>query len=100
MERTLEDVELTNRENADSFFIPTLERCQNQKKGDLVRLHFVINNPTEDCPRAERMWVEITNKKLFSKIYVGTLTNQPVYIKSLNVGDILDISLDVSRKCG
>ena len=54
-----------------SFFIPSLNERQEQKKGDLVRLHFILNNPSESSPRAEKMWVEIAEKKLFSKKYIG-----------------------------
>ncbi len=36
------------------------------------------------------MWVEITGKKLLSKKYTGILTNQPVYIKTLDVGNTIE----------
>lgn len=36
------------------------------------------------------MWVEITEKKLFSHKYIGILTNQPTYINSLHAGDKID----------
>ena len=38
----LEDVESVNKENPNTFFIPSLEERSSQKKGDLVRLHFLI----------------------------------------------------------
>lgn len=89
----LEDVEVTNKMNPNSFFIPSLNERKSQKKGDLVRLHFMLNNPKEDEPRTERMWVKITETKLFGRKYVGVLTNQPAYIKALNVGDRIEFEV-------
>lgn len=90
IEWTLEDVEVANKVNPNNFFIPSLNERKSQKKGDLVRLHFILVNPKDDEPRAERMWVEITETKLFSRKYVGVLTNQPAYIKTLNIGDTIE----------
>lgn len=90
MEWMLENVEKANQLYPNSFFIPSLKERKGQKKGDLVRLHFIINNPGEEKPRAERMWVEIKDKKLLSKKYIGILTNQPVFIKTLNQGDMIE----------
>ncbi|HBZ09551.1 MAG TPA: DUF2185 domain-containing protein [Bacillus bacterium] len=89
MEWSLEDIEKASQINS-SFYIPTLKERKSQKKGDLVRLHFLITSPSEDSPRAERMWVEITDKKFLGNKFVGVLTNQPVYINSLNAGDIIE----------
>lgn len=85
---SLEDVEAVNKKNPNDFFIPLSEERKSQKKGDLVRLHFLLNNPKEDEPRAERMWVEITEAKLGK--YAGVLTNQPACIKSINAGDKIE----------
>lgn len=90
MEWSLEDVEKTSQSNPNTFFIPSKKERHNQRKGDLVRLHFVLNHPSEEGPRAERMWVEITGKKLFNQKYIGILTNQPIYINSLNAGDKIE----------
>ncbi|MFD2332581.1 DUF2185 domain-containing protein [Cohnella sp. GCM10020058] len=90
MEWSLEDVEQTNLLNPNTFFIPSLKERQKQKKGDFVRLHFVLEHPAEDEPRAERMWVEVTGKKRWGQTYTGILTNQPVYIKSLQIGDQIE----------
>jgi hypothetical protein len=56
----LEDVEETAHECPDSFFIPTLQKRKTQRVGDSVRLHFLLENPAEGDPRAERMWVAVT----------------------------------------
>lgn len=36
------------------------------------------------------MWVEVTGRKLFCKKYIGILINQPLYINSLNAGEIIE----------
>ncbi|MGH4140029.1 hypothetical protein [Clostridium sp.] len=61
----LEDVETVNKSNPSNFFIPDEKERKSQKKGDLVRLHFILTKPKENEPRAERMWVKITNRGLF-----------------------------------
>lgn len=83
----LEDVETAARNNQDTFFIPAMEERNSQKIGDLVRLHFLLKEPKDDEPRAERMWVEIVKSKSLLGKYAGVLTNQPQYIRDLNVGD-------------
>lgn len=86
----LEDVEKTAKMNADTFFIPSLEERNNQRKGDMVRLHFVLKNPKDEEPRAERMWVEIINDKNLWGKYVGLLTNEPIFVKDLKIGDKIE----------
>lgn len=90
MEWSLEDVEETSQLHSSTFFIPSHKERKSQKRGDLVRLHFLLNNYTEESPRAERMWVEIIDKKILSNKFVGVLTNQPLYISSLNLGDKIE----------
>ncbi|WMJ71717.1 DUF2185 domain-containing protein [Cytophagaceae bacterium ABcell3] len=83
----LEDIELTAKENPESFFIPSKEERVTQKIGDEVRLHFIIKNPEENYPSTERMWVRVTKGKGLFSGYKGVLVNQPVYINGLNEGD-------------
>ncbi|GIN21167.1 hypothetical protein [Siminovitchia fordii] len=49
MEWSLEDIEKASQINS-SFYIPTLKERKSQKKGDLVRLHFLVTNHSEDSP--------------------------------------------------
>ena len=58
----LEDVEAAREANPDRFFIPSLEERKSKAVGDLVRLHFILTEQVENAPRAERMWVEITER--------------------------------------
>ncbi|GFO57578.1 hypothetical protein GMSM_45850 [Geomonas sp. Red276] len=83
----LEDAEKTASQHPDEFFIPSAEERKNQKIGSSVRLHFLLDSPGENEPRAERMWVTITQEQGLFKPYKGTLENVPVYIDDLTVGD-------------
>ncbi|MNB76673.1 hypothetical protein D3C75_233430 [compost metagenome] len=87
MEWILENVEETSLLHPESFFIPSEHERSSQQTGRLVRLHFVLTNPAEGGPRAERMWVEITGQDPVSCRYTGILTNAPEYLKSLKLGD-------------
>jgi hypothetical protein len=84
---SLQNVEDAARADPRSFFIPDLaERCS-QSVGDEVRLHFLLTAEGPDLPGAERMWVDIVEKSGKPPRYVGVLTNQPVHIRDLKVGD-------------
>lgn len=86
----LEDVEGTAHKNSDTFFIPSKEERNSKKKGDLVRLHFLLKEPREGEPRAERMWVKISRSKNLLGKYFGILTNQPAFITDLSAGDEIE----------
>jgi hypothetical protein len=86
----LEDVVKTAKRYPDSFFIPSKKERENKKIGDEVKLHFVIKKPVKEGPIAERMWVKITKEKSLLSKYKGKLTNQPLYIKDLNVDDEIE----------
>ena len=83
----LENVEKVAQTHPDTFFIPPIDERQNQEIGDSVRLHFLLDNPNEGEPRAERMWVTVTQTRNLLRPYRGTLENSPVYIDDLNIGD-------------
>lgn len=87
MERSyhLENIIDSAKEFPRTFLCPSDREIQQLKVGDLVRLIFVFDIRTEDNWRGERMWVEIS--EITGKKYKGFLTNQPVYIKELNLGD-------------
>jgi len=91
----LENVVEASKKNQDSFFIPTKTRRENQKINSEVRLHFILNQPEKNEPRAERLWVKITKEKSFLSKYKGQLINSPLYIKELKIGD--EIEFDSSN---
>lgn len=90
----LEDVQKANEKNPEEFFIPSLKERSRQANGDIVRLHFLLQSPLENEPRAERMWVEIIKVSKFLGItkYAGVLTNECCYINDLKIGDEINFS--------
>jgi hypothetical protein len=84
---SLEDVERTAKQYPDTFFIPSEEERKSQKVGASVRLHFLLKNPSDDEPRAERMWVTVTQEQGFLRPYKGTLENVPAFIEDLKPGE-------------
>lgn len=81
----LEDVTERAAQDPRSFFIPSSEERRSQRSGSLVKLIFVLLNPADDQPGAERMWVEV-NERIEAPgevWYRGTLTNQPQHISNL-----------------
>jgi hypothetical protein len=89
----LENVEEIAKENPDQFFIPSKDERKNQKIGDLVRLHFILNEKGPGFPRAERMWVKISEISNDGKNFKGYLTNQPNYIKGLKADDVISFHI-------
>lgn len=86
----LQNVEEAAKQNKDSFFIPSVEDRFNQEPGDMVRLHFFVKDADINDPRAERMWVEVTERTSNPIKYRGFLTNQPFCIEDLNPGDEIE----------
>lgn len=82
----LEDVEKSAKENPETFFIPSEQERKSQRVGDSVRLHFCVKDPAPGEPRAERMWVTITQEQGLFKPYRGVLENKPAFIKDLEAG--------------
>ena len=82
----LENVEEIARQHPETFFLPAGEERNSQKVGASVRLHFLLENPSEGEPEAERMWVTVTQEQGFLRPYKGTLENAPVFIEDLQPG--------------
>lgn len=81
----LADGEARNAEAPRSFFIPPRSERASLQPGDFAKLLFEVDNPQQDDPGAERMWVQILGVSDGS--YVGALTNTPKAITTINVGD-------------
>jgi len=86
---SLDDVEKTAKNNTQSFFVPRIEERRTQKAGDLVQLHFILEAEGEGLPRAERMWVEVTQPMNGQGQYSGILTSDPVQIRGIAPGDTI-----------
>lgn len=83
----LENVVNKSIQFPDSFYIPRTDERLNQSAGNSVRLHFIVLNPQPDTPRAERIWVTITQANSTSGKFKGTLETEPQYIDGLKNGD-------------
>lgn len=84
----LQDIQAEGRKNPRHFMVPTADEIAALRVGEQVRLFFVFNFETPDNCRAERMWVEISERN--STHFKGYLTNQPQYIKDLQIGDLVE----------
>ncbi len=88
----LEDISVQQNSDPRHFLKPTNEELDSLQIGELVRLFFVFDFKTNDGCRAERMWVEIS--EINAESLKGFLTNEPVYIKDLQVGDLVEFKRD------
>ncbi|QYR24157.1 DUF2185 domain-containing protein [Paenibacillus sp. sptzw28] len=80
-----------NRETPYTFYVPSSLVIESLAIGDLVKLIFVSDDEHDDYS-GERMWVELT--QITDEGFKGILTNQPIYISDLNLGDEIDFSAD------
>lgn len=83
----LENVIENNIEFPRTFLIPNQEEIEKLDLGNLIKLIFVMESPQKNGCHAERMWVKITNKQ--NGAFTGVLDNEPYYLKSIKVGDII-----------
>lgn len=88
----LENITLKHKEDPRHFLKPSEKEIKNIKVGEMVRLFFVLNFKTKDNCRAERMWVEVS--AIDGDDFRGYLTNKPIYIKDLNIGDTIEFAKD------
>jgi hypothetical protein len=75
-----------NKETPYTFYIPSNQLIEKLMVGDQVKLIFESDEEHENYS-GERMWVEITVNS--DSEYEGILTNQPVYISDLNMGEVI-----------
>ncbi len=83
---SLVDAEALAREHKYTFFKPSSETISKVQVGENVKLIFRFKSEMADAPEAERMWV-IVNKMNPDGSYVGSLDNEPYWIKDLKAGD-------------
>jgi hypothetical protein len=72
--------------NKYTFYKPSRELIGKVRPGELVKLIFEFDSADPAAPRAERMWVRVTELQP-PEGFIGTLDNDPRYIKDLAVGD-------------
>jgi hypothetical protein len=82
----LEDVEKAAALYPETFFIPGKAEREGQNAGDSVRLHFLLQDGGPNEPRAERIWVTITQAE-GGGTYKGTLQTAPIFFNELKIDD-------------
>ena len=96
----LEDAQKIAEEYTYTFYKPSKEVVSQLKAGNQAKLIFTFESEDPEAPRAERMWVEIT--EVTQNGFSGYLDNDPAYIKDLKYKDpvefnehhIIDTDLD------
>jgi hypothetical protein len=77
----LRSAEESNRQNPDTFLIPSLEERESLQKGQAAKLIFDIESLDEDGKieiQGERIWVIVSEK--YKDYYIGILDGQPASI--------------------
>ena len=88
----LENIAAQQKKDPRHFLKPTNEELDSLQVGELVRIFFIFDFKPNDGCRAERMWLEIS--EINGESYKGLLTNEPIYIKDLQVGDLVEFKRD------
>jgi uncharacterized protein YegJ (DUF2314 family) len=86
---TLDDGEVANKANPDTYYIPPLAERSTLKKGDMAKIRFLYRDKLEDpiWDPAERMWVEVIGFQ--GDYYIGRLSNDPVMTELIAWGQLL-----------
>ena len=84
----LEDATVRASQYPYTFWKPSQELVEKLERGHFVKLIFALRSPGKEDPDAERMWVEITERK--KDDFSGRLDNQPEYIAGLNLGESIE----------
>ena len=74
----LDDIESYKLEFGDKFYLPELEKCQNLRNGDIVKLMFRFED--DEFAQVELMWVVVseTNNGEFTGILDNELFQKAV----------------------
>ena len=84
----LENAQNIANEFPYSFYKPSSEVTALLKAGNQAKLIFQFESDDPDAPRAERMWVEIT--EVTDNGFCGTLDNDPDYIQDIKYQDPIE----------
>jgi hypothetical protein len=80
----LGDAEQAHRDAPASYSIPRFEQRNSLRVGDLVKLVFLGDRPSDQGHTGERMWVQVV--EIVPNGYVGALDNQPRFLVDLKPG--------------
>jgi|JI8StandDraft_1071087.scaffolds.fasta_scaffold136291_1 hypothetical protein len=82
------DPRISAKETPFTFYLPSANTIKQLKKGDSVKLIFLLIENIPNGPRAERMWVTIKSRD--ENNFIGKLENRPKHIKELNKEDLIE----------
>lgn len=88
MSYSLIDCVYRNISSKGTFEVPNANDISKLKVGDLAQLVFANLSATNNTPKAERMWVIIT--EVNGKTFKGTLDNDPYHIITIKYQDIIE----------
>jgi len=86
----LEDAQKIADEFPYTFYKPSNEVVSLLRAGNQAKLIFEFESDDPEAPRAERMWVEITDVK--DGTFSGYLDNDPAYIKDIKYKDPIEFN--------
>ncbi|WP_271146756.1 hypothetical protein [Brevundimonas sp. NIBR10] len=81
---SLDDAEVRQKENPQTFHIPDIRIRRALRPGDLAKLIFKLAVDDEAQEAVERMWV-VVSERLEAGVYIGLLDNQPSEIAENDV---------------
>ena len=82
------DPRISAKETPFTFYLPSANTIKQLKKGDSVKLIFLLIENIRNGPRTERMWVTIKSRD--ENNFIGKLENRPKHIKELNKEDLIE----------
>lgn len=88
----LENVRDKNLKFPRTFIVAKKKDVDSLTTGALVKLIFVLNKPTEEGCRAEKMWVRIVEHQ--NGLFKGILDNDPVFIKTIKCGETISFKAE------
>lgn len=84
----LVDADEVARQHRYTFYKPSVAVLWKVKPGEVVKLIFAFESNDPQAPRAERMWVKVTEIQPGLR-FLGVLDNEPRHIKDLVAGDLV-----------
>lgn len=84
----LVDADAVARQHKYTFYKPSTDVLWKVKPGEVVKLIFEFESDEPGAPRAERMWVKVTEVQPGLR-FKGELDNDPRHIKDLVPGDLV-----------
>lgn len=84
----IDDITELAKESKYTFYVPPKSVVEKLAIGNFAKVIFRFQSDDPTIPKAERMWVEIKERK--GNQFIGDLANMPRYIKDLAIGDEIE----------